>query len=972
MKNRMVANTRKLAFCGVAFWAVLGASTGAWGQMGVWESRVNGSFSSGANWADGVVPAAGGGTVLSFVNPGISSYRAFNDLGDFSLGGIKLNSKTNTATFIGVSAAAGSNLFRFVDGAELTLDGNGQWRFGGVTTSPAIYNQTKLDGTLKVVGSGSGVVWFSGGLSNGSGAGKIVLDHDAPNRAQGQLKLDGTNTFTGGVELVKGNLAVSNAAALGTGTITVAGGSLRTTASLTIANPINLTGSLHLTPQDSTFTISGPISGNGSLTLTSLDLSIAQSVTLSASNSYTGATIIKGARGVEVGPTKAGTLAINGPTASIASSSSYSVSDGGVLALTNTNGSANQLSDTAPISLSSGRINVVGSTATAGTNVATNENVGTMSVTGGSILFINAGRYGATLATPSISRVGRGTLQITTGTSSVNTAAFARSTANPGMVGGIVPWMTGTGGTLITAARNLVTWDNGTLRTLADAEYNASLASGGNVKLTSTTDNNDSVTVNALVLGVNGGNGTTTASITGTGTVNVTSGAVVLATSGGISNDINFGSAEGVITTATIISPFTGSLRGSNGVTFAGEFAFELATPMQYTGVTTINGGGIRFTNPDTFDSTSGFVNNTNGNGELRPSLDFRGNGVAEITAPAVVEGGVFRLGATQNTGHKLLYAGQISGDGMVALEGETSAASSGTVELTADNTYKGGTRLTYANVLLNRDSNLGDPSGEISTGSSVITLTGDWTTSRKIRITNSTTINTQGFTATLTGPIEDSGALAVLGTGKVRIIGETENNGSFGVGSSTGVPGTLELIGSHNIGASIYSTLIASGRAGRLTTFTPTTGIGGTLDIGGTGTGASLTAVRIALSAGTSVNFDLGPGGDYMMSLLDLANPTSINSTGPVTFNFVADASLPLGTYVLAEYFEQPTTAQSFAAGDLAYTSNVEGLTGEFELVAGTNAPFALVFHVTAIPEPSVLGTAGVLGLVGLGRRRR
>ena len=211
-------------------------------------------------------------------------------------------------------------------------------------------------------------------------------------------------------------------------------------------------------------------------------------------------------------------------------------------------------------------------------------------------------------------------------------------------------------------AAQLMTVDvvNG-IRPLAAADYAADFSGGptSNVKIAASINNDATVDINALVVG------TGTTNITGTGTIRPASGAVVLATSGVVSNNIDFGTAEGIIHVGAIAA-IDGVISGSNGLTKAGDFALNTAAAHTYTGPTTINAGGFRFTNPDAFDTTSGFVVRSIGGQELVPTLDYRGTGTVTIDKPAVVESGVMRLanGTPLAPSSAMVYSGVISGPG--------------------------------------------------------------------------------------------------------------------------------------------------------------------------------------------------------------------------------------------------------------------------------------------------------------------
>lgn len=144
-----------------------------------------------------------------------------------------------------------------------------------------------------------------GGVISGTGFGLTKT-------GTGALVASNANTFNGGVTLVDGRLTVGNGAALGTGALTFAGGTLdASAAALTVANALTLsananflgTNALTLTGNASfgagnravnaaanILTLSGVISGNA-FTKTGLG-----TVILSGTNTYTGGTTVREGR----------------------------------------------------------------------------------------------------------------------------------------------------------------------------------------------------------------------------------------------------------------------------------------------------------------------------------------------------------------------------------------------------------------------------------------------------------------------------------------------------------------------------------------------------------------------------------------------------------------------------------------------------------------------------------------------------
>ncbi|MGH6996616.1 MAG: autotransporter-associated beta strand repeat-containing protein, partial [Phenylobacterium sp.] len=114
-----------------------------------------------------------------------------------------------------------------------------------------------------------------------SGAGQLVKV-DA-----GTLVLGGTNTFTGGVLVNEGVLRISQDANLGAGGLTLDGGTLRISSSLSRAVTLGAAGGT-IEP-DASATVSGGISGVGRLTKSGASV-----LNLTGANTYAGGTLISG------------------------------------------------------------------------------------------------------------------------------------------------------------------------------------------------------------------------------------------------------------------------------------------------------------------------------------------------------------------------------------------------------------------------------------------------------------------------------------------------------------------------------------------------------------------------------------------------------------------------------------------------------------------------------------------------------
>ena len=107
----------------------------------------------------------------------------------------------------------------------------------------------------------------------------------------GSLTLNGANTYSGGTTLAGGTLTVGNSSALGTGELTMGGGTLANSGNFGLANDIVVsgTGDAIRLGAAANFTLNGGISGNGALTLG--NSGYIASTYLSGANSMSGGTI---------------------------------------------------------------------------------------------------------------------------------------------------------------------------------------------------------------------------------------------------------------------------------------------------------------------------------------------------------------------------------------------------------------------------------------------------------------------------------------------------------------------------------------------------------------------------------------------------------------------------------------------------------------------------------------------------------
>ncbi|MDO9105950.1 MAG: autotransporter-associated beta strand repeat-containing protein [Methylovulum sp.] len=296
------------------------------------------------------------GTKLQFTGTNPTTFNLANTLTLTGNATISTNSG-NSVTFSG--QVSGNYALTKSAGGTLTLSGTNSY---GATTV--------LGGTLSVAADsnlGSGAVTLNGGTLEATGSG-ITIDNaialgnsdgtvsnanaltlsgvisgaggaDLTKSGAGTLTLSGTNTYAGATTVSAGTLSVAADSNLGTGTVTLNGGTLEATGSgITIDNAIALGSSDGTVSNANALTLSGVISGASGADLAK---SGAGTLTLSGTHTYAGATTVSagtlsvtGVLGATSGVTVSSGATLGGSGSVFATSSSniLTVNNGGTLA----------------------------------------------------------------------------------------------------------------------------------------------------------------------------------------------------------------------------------------------------------------------------------------------------------------------------------------------------------------------------------------------------------------------------------------------------------------------------------------------------------------------------------------------------------------------------------------------------------------------------------------------------------------
>jgi autotransporter-associated beta strand protein len=166
-------------------------------QTNFWISNITDeTWATAADWDPAVVPTSAGTTVLGFNTAG--TYTSSHNLGD----DFQVNQLVLSAPVLKLDG----NSLKFA-GAAPAIVQNG-------SAAVLITNALDLGTGTSVGGSGSGAVTLSGVIANGS----------LTKLSSGNLTLSGTNSYAGGTTISNGMLTVAAQAALGSGPVTLAGG----------------------------------------------------------------------------------------------------------------------------------------------------------------------------------------------------------------------------------------------------------------------------------------------------------------------------------------------------------------------------------------------------------------------------------------------------------------------------------------------------------------------------------------------------------------------------------------------------------------------------------------------------------------------------------------------------------------------------------------------------------------------------
>ena len=729
------------------------------------------------------------------------------------------NSNGDTAVFSGT--AAGVTVSGTVSAGSLQFQAT-NYSLSGGTLSLAT-------GGTTVQESGTDSATISSAIT-----GSAALTESGP----GTVTLTGSNSYSGGTNIVGGEVSFASGSLGSSGSIDFTGnGTLQwngsNTQDISSRLAINSGASATLDTESNTVTLGTAFGASGSGSLAKVG---SGTLILPATETYTGTTT------VSAGTLQLGNGTSNGSVAgSISDGSTLTWMPGGSLSYAGT------ISGAGGVTMSgSGTLTLTGS----------NSYGGGTTIAGGEVSFAN----GSLGSSGSIDFTGNGTLQwngsntqdvssrlaINNGVNAtLNVGSNTVTLATPfGASGSGSLTMAGSGTLILPASETYTgttTVSAGTLQ-LGNGTSSGSVA--GNISDNSTLAwmPAGSLTYGGVISGYgsvsqsSSGTLVLTGTNTYTGQTTVSSGTLQLGNgtlNGSVAGNISTSSGSNVVYQPYSSVTYSGVISGSGSMTMSGSGTLTLTGTNTYTGTTTVSAGTLQ-------------LGNGTSNGSVAGNISV---GATLTWMPA----------------NSLTYGGVMSGSGTVTKSG------SGTLTLTGTNTYTGLTTVSTGALQLGNGSTSGSVAGNISNGSSVVfmpngslsyggTISGSGSVSQSgsgtLTLTGSnsysggTTI-AGGTVSFANGSLGSSGAITFSGNGTLQWNGSNTQDVSSRLAITGGVNATLN-VGSNTVtlatpfGASGSGAVTKAGSGTLILpvseTYTGTTTVSaGTLQLGNGTTSGSL-----------------------------------------------------------------------------------------------------------------------------------
>ncbi len=772
----------------------------------------NGTFTTPLVWnfGAGPVPASSAALALTLQNFALTggTFTAANDLN------LTLN-RLDLANFSGGTFALTSTLggdYAFTGGAGVI--GNLGSDLTTVLSAPVVFGQGLT--SLTFDGAGAAGLTVSGIVSSNTGVGApLVISTDAGNAGTGVVTLSGANTFSGGVRLDSGTFSVGNTRALGarTNVLTINGGSLRSSATTSIANDVALNADLKFNGVQ-VLALTGVLSGPGGVT-SSAGSGTTSVLGLGGINTFTGAIVVRGRDFAAAALDSAGSISIDGAAGSVLNTAGIDVSEGGAFRLNYSAGNSvvnTRVAAGIGIGVTSSFLEIFGNAG------IVRQTIGSVNAGGLTTIFASttgAATSGTEITINNFNRVPAGTVTFSgpnLGGAAVapglaaaqgNIIAPSLGGALTGGGGGtgtttisIVPWALGDSANTpqnYAAGSGFVTCDANGVRLLnAATEYNTSnnFNTGGgpiNMRITGPVTNPATGTVvnsiffaatgqtlgapNPIVIS-SGALASNVAAATVTAPLHLGSEGIVSVI--GLRNTTNVLTLSGNVTASSLVKSGHGRLVLSGAAN---------AIP----NLITIDGGQIEVSAISRLGGAASLTFNGHSDAANRAELRYTGAGANTLTAFVTTNSGMAGFNVTNAAG-ALNLSSSITGAGGVRKDG------GGTLVLSGLNTYRGGTYLGGGTLEIDSDARLGDATDPaanflaLSAGAgATLRLSGNWISARAISVDATATLHTQANSATLSGAITGTGGLAKYGAGTLFITGADNGfSGQISIGGGT------------------------------------------------------------------------------------------------------------------------------------------------------------------------------------------